>query len=281
MFTYLGMSFGSVGWGVISDAFGRRFTFNSTLLLTGVFGVLISFGPTYAITTFLFACMGIGVGGNLPVDGALFLEFLPMADNKLLTLLSAWWPAGQLVSAIGLSTSCYSRLSLNSSIVAWYFIPRYSCEVNLSPCSSTGGQQPCCDPSNNRGWRYFIAVLGLFTLLMFVCRVVLFKLLESPKFLLSRNRQREAIGMLQWAMLKLRTNPMQRSSKRWHNITGRGLGWTSIPSTNSLEKTGQCLGLQWPSSARETLASFQRNASRLSSMDGGWGPPQSCYGPSG
>jgi MFS family permease len=105
MFTYLGMSFGSVGWGVISDVFGRRFTFNSTLLLTGVFGVLISFGPTYAITTFFFACMGIGVGGNLPVDGALFLEFLPTADNKLLTLLSAWWPAGQLVSAIGSSYS--------------------------------------------------------------------------------------------------------------------------------------------------------------------------------
>ena len=113
MFTYVGMSIGSVGWGVISDAFGRRFTFNSTLLLTGVFGVLISFGPTDAITTFLFACMGVGVGGNLPVDGALFLEFLPMADNKLLTLLSAWWPGGQLVSAIGLSISWYSRLIPN------------------------------------------------------------------------------------------------------------------------------------------------------------------------
>ena len=115
------MSFGSVGWGVISDAFGRRFTFNSTLLLTGVFGVLISFGPTYAITTFLFACMGIGVGGNLPVDGALFLEFLPMADNRLLTLLSAWWPGGQLVSAIGLSSSWYGRLVPNDTASGMVF----------------------------------------------------------------------------------------------------------------------------------------------------------------
>jgi MFS family permease len=121
MFTYLGMSFGSVGWGVISDAVGRRFTFNSTLLLTGIFGVLISFGPTYAITTFLFACMGIGVGGNLPVDGALFLEFLPMADNKLLTLLSAWWPGGQLVSAIGSSSSCYRRLPPNRCVSRMVF----------------------------------------------------------------------------------------------------------------------------------------------------------------
>jgi hypothetical protein len=40
----------------------------------------------------------------------LFLEFLPMTDNKLLTLLSAWWPGGQLVSAIGWLSSCYRRL---------------------------------------------------------------------------------------------------------------------------------------------------------------------------
>jgi MFS family permease len=41
--------------------------------------------------------MGIGVGGNLPVDGALFLEFLPFASGNLLTMLSVWWPIGQLI----------------------------------------------------------------------------------------------------------------------------------------------------------------------------------------
>jgi len=100
MILYVGMGIGSVSWGFMSDTFGRRFTFNSTLLITGVFGILISLGPTWAITALLFALMGFGVGGNLPVDGALFLEFLPTADTRLLTLLSAWWPAGQLFSAL-------------------------------------------------------------------------------------------------------------------------------------------------------------------------------------
>ena len=101
------MGIGSIGWGFLSDILGRRITFNSTLLITGVFGVLISLGPTWAITAVLFGLMGVGVGGNLPVDGALFLEFLPAADNKLLTLLSAWWPFGQLAGAIGeLSYRC-------------------------------------------------------------------------------------------------------------------------------------------------------------------------------
>ena len=101
MILYVGMGVGSVGWGLLSDIFGRRITFNSTLFITGFFGVLISLGPTWAITAILFALMGVGVGGNLPVDGALFLEFLPAGDNKLLTLLSAWWPIGQLAAAIG------------------------------------------------------------------------------------------------------------------------------------------------------------------------------------
>lgn len=46
----------------------------------------------------MFACLGLGVGGNLPVDGALFLEFLPFASGNLLTMLSVWWPVGQLVA---------------------------------------------------------------------------------------------------------------------------------------------------------------------------------------
>lgn len=51
-------------------------------------------------TAALYACIGLGVGGNLPVDGALFLEFIPCASGALLTLLSAWWPVGQLISSL-------------------------------------------------------------------------------------------------------------------------------------------------------------------------------------
>jgi hypothetical protein len=42
--------------------------------------------------------LGLGVGGNLPVDGALFLEFLPFASGNLLTMLSVWWPIGNLIA---------------------------------------------------------------------------------------------------------------------------------------------------------------------------------------
>ncbi|WYZ41790.1 hypothetical protein EsH8_V_000685 [Colletotrichum jinshuiense] len=156
---FLGLCFGSFIWGIGSDVLGRRIAFNLTLLITGVFGILLAFSPTWGWVNFLFAALGFGVGGNLPVDGALFLEFLPDASSSLLTLLSVWWPVGQLCS----------------SLVAWYFIANWPPE---------------------QGWRHFVLTIGLITFVMFVVRFFVFRLFESPKFLLSKNRQAEAIAVV-------------------------------------------------------------------------------------
>lgn len=111
--------------------------------------------------------MGLGVGGNLPVDGALFLEFLPFASGNLLTMLSVWWPVGNLVS----------------SLLAWAFIPNFTCS-----------EEGPCRKEDNMGWRYLVITLGAITFVMFLCRFFLFHLYESPKFLLSRGRQDEAVA---------------------------------------------------------------------------------------
>ncbi len=44
------------------------------------------------------------------------------------------------------------------------------------------------------GWRYLNLAIGGITFAMFVCRFFLFHLFESPKFLLSRGRQAEAVA---------------------------------------------------------------------------------------
>lgn len=44
------------------------------------------------------------------------------------------------------------------------------------------------------GWRYLNLTMGAITFFMFVCRFFLFHLFESPKFLLSRGRQAEAVA---------------------------------------------------------------------------------------
>ncbi|OLN85534.1 putative MFS-type transporter PB1E7.08c 3 [Colletotrichum chlorophyti] len=156
---YLGLCFGSFVWGIGSDVLGRRIAFNLTLLITGVFGILLAFSPTWGCVNIIFAALGFGVGGNLPVDGALFLEFLPDASSSLLTLLSVWWPVGQL----------------SSSLAAWYFIANWPAE---------------------QGWRRFVLSIGLVTFVMFVVRFFAFYLFESPKFLLSKGRQSEAVAVV-------------------------------------------------------------------------------------
>ena len=113
---------------------------------------------------------------NSPVDGALFLEFIPFASGNLLTLLSIWWPVGQLIG----------------SLVAWGFIPNYSCDPDLLSCNVSA--PPCCEKSQNKGWRYFNITLGAITFVMFICRFFFFHLYESPKFLLSRGRQADAVA---------------------------------------------------------------------------------------
>ncbi|KAI8946590.1 sugar transporter [Xylaria longipes] len=156
---YLGLSIGSALWGLGADIMGRRIAFNLTLLITSIFGTLAAYAPNWPSVCILFGLMGTGVGGNLPVDGALFLEFLPDASSSLLTLLSVWWPVGQLVS----------------SLFAWYFITNWPVD---------------------QGWRLFIATIGLVTFIMFIIRFGLFHLFESPKYLLSQGRQSEAVAVV-------------------------------------------------------------------------------------
>ncbi|KAG5926299.1 hypothetical protein E4U42_003446 [Claviceps africana] len=156
---FIGLSLGSFTWGIGSDFFGRRIPFNFTLLITSIAGIASAYAQTWGGVCFFFAALGFGVGGSLPVDGALFLEFLPDASSSLLTLLSVWWPIGQLIS----------------SLAAWYFITMFPAE---------------------QGWRYFIVSIGIVTFALFVVRFFIFRLFESPKFLLNQGRQHEAVAVV-------------------------------------------------------------------------------------
>lgn len=139
-----------------------------TLLITSVFGIMSAYAQSWGAVCFLFGALGFGVGGSLPVDGALFLEFLPDASSALLTLLSVWWPIGQLAS----------------SLVAWFFIANWPVE---------------------QGWRYFAVTIGIITFGMFAIRFFIFHLFESPKFLLTKGRQNEAVAVVHGMAYRNRT----------------------------------------------------------------------------
>ncbi|KAJ3769769.1 MFS general substrate transporter [Lentinula raphanica] len=167
---YVGLILGATTWGILADLIGRRLSFNITLFIAGVFGVAAGGANNFVTLASLIACVGFGVGGNLPVDGAIFLEFIPKSHQWLLTLLSAWWALGQLFA----------------SLVAWPLIINFSC-----------ASADDCPKSSNMGWRYTLYVLGGVTLIMWICRYVIFDLQESPKYLLGKGQDLEAIKVLQ------------------------------------------------------------------------------------
>ncbi|TPX31437.1 hypothetical protein SmJEL517_g05238 [Synchytrium microbalum] len=167
--SFLGMLIGAGSFGILADIIGRRTAFNATLFLTCVFAFGSGLAPSFAALCGLLASMGFGIGGNLPVDGTLFLEFMPTEQQKLLTLLSVFWPVGQVAT----------------SLSGWFLMPSRSCASALD-----------CPRSSNEGWRYVLFVLGTMTGAMFVARFFVFRMLESPKFLLSRGKRQEALDVL-------------------------------------------------------------------------------------
>ncbi|KAF8422835.1 major facilitator superfamily domain-containing protein [Boletus edulis BED1] len=154
----IGLLVGAAFWGVTSNIWGRRWAFNLTLLITAVFAIAAGASPNYTALCSLTAVWSIGVGGNLPVDSAVFLEFVPASHQYLLTVLSIWWAFGQLLGGL------VRRL-------ATPLLSNFSCLGPLAPCPR----------SSNEGWRYFLYTMGGLMMILWILRFFVFSLYESPK----------------------------------------------------------------------------------------------------
>ncbi|KZV93829.1 MFS general substrate transporter [Exidia glandulosa HHB12029] len=168
----IGLLVGAFAWGIGSDVWGRRWSFNITLFITGVFALAAGGAPSFAALTVFVSLWSVGVGGNLPVDSAIFLEFIPGSHQYLLTVLSIWWAFGQLLG----------------SLIAWPLISNFSCEQTATTCTR----------SENMGWRYFLFTMGGLMLVLWGIRFFIFKLYESPKYLMGRGKDQQAVDVVRF-----------------------------------------------------------------------------------
>ncbi|KAH7377523.1 major facilitator superfamily domain-containing protein [Cadophora sp. MPI-SDFR-AT-0126] len=177
-----GLCAGAFVWGTLVDIIGRRWAFNGTVLISCIFGLCLGAPNTYSAILVLTAFNGFGIGGNIPIDTTICLEFLPQNRRFLLALLSIFQPLGVVVC----------------SGIAYGFIPEYSCDAGLKSCRSStlAPGEACCSKSDNWGWRYLMFTLGGIALAIFLLRFVLFTFQESPKYLIGRGRDKDAMKVL-------------------------------------------------------------------------------------
>jgi putative MFS transporter len=77
--TFVGMTIGSFGTGFLGDRFGRRFTYQTNLMVFGLASLASALAPNMM---FLIACrfvMGVGLGAENVVGYATLTEFMPPA----------------------------------------------------------------------------------------------------------------------------------------------------------------------------------------------------------
>ncbi|KAI1361412.1 major facilitator superfamily domain-containing protein [Xylaria arbuscula] len=166
----VGLLAGAIFWGFGCDIFGRRWAFNLTLGLTALWGLVAASAPNFAAIGSFAALWSFGVGGNLPVDSAIFLEFLPASHQYLLTVLSVDWALAQVIA----------------NLISWGLLSNFTCDITDTNCTR----------SKNIGWRYFMVTVGGLTLIMFIIRFFAFKIFESPKYLMGKGKDEEAVRIV-------------------------------------------------------------------------------------
>jgi len=160
-----------------------------TCLISAGFGLGLGGCDTYNGFLVVTAFVGFGVGGNIPIDTTICLEFIPQNRRFLLALLSIFQPIGVVLTCA----------------IAYGFIPTYSCSPNFSEAdalpscndAAVGPGDACCRRADNMGWRYTCFTIGSVTLLVFLLRFVVFNFKESPKYLVYRGNDEKAVGVLQ------------------------------------------------------------------------------------
>jgi MFS family permease len=74
---YVGMLIGALFWGLTADIIGRKIAFNSSLVICSIFAICAGAAPGWEVLGVFVCFSAFGGGGNLVLDTAVFLEYLP------------------------------------------------------------------------------------------------------------------------------------------------------------------------------------------------------------
>lgn len=141
----IGLFIGCLAFSSLSDRYGRAFIFKRHIIVTIIGTFALAASPPFIPMIISSIILGIGVGGDKSLFGAVMLESCPPSRSRALTLLS-------LCGLVGIGSLVGVAILLEA---VWTF-------------------------ESIAAWRIFLIVLGLFSCLSFWLRM---SMLESPYFL--------------------------------------------------------------------------------------------------
>jgi MFS family permease len=97
---FMGMLFGGIFGGYISDSLGRKRVLLWCLLLNALAGFLSAFSPNIATLIVFRVIAGLGIGGSVPIVFSLGAELFPSATRGYyLSIIASFWMVGAIFVA--------------------------------------------------------------------------------------------------------------------------------------------------------------------------------------
>jgi MFS transporter, putative metabolite:H+ symporter len=164
--TIFGIALGTAGQGELSDRFGRRFIYQFNLLLFGVFTILGALAPSVTLLVICRFIAGVGLGAEQPLAFTYAGEFAPKRTRgRILAFIhfiggACVWPLG---TALVIGASAYFA-SMPDAVASAAYV-----------------------------WRGVWILIGVLALVVWIFR---FTLPESPRYLATHGRGKEALEVL-------------------------------------------------------------------------------------
>ncbi|MFZ2067955.1 MAG: MFS transporter [Xanthobacteraceae bacterium] len=164
--TVFGLALGTAGQGEFSDRFGRRFVYQFNLLFFGIFTILGALAPSVTLLVICRFIAGISLGAEQPLAFAYAGEWSPKRiRGRVLAIVH--FVGGACVWPIG------------TGLVLWF-----------GAMFASSGTDPV---AAGHVWRGVWILIGVLALIVWVFR---FTLPESPRYLATHGRGKEALDIL-------------------------------------------------------------------------------------
>jgi MFS family permease len=143
----------------LTDRFGRVWPYAICMIWIGVFSIVSAFANSFPLLIVLRCGASLAIGAVAGLTFPTLIEFLPVQNRGKASILNG------VIGISGLCVSCG---------LAWWLLPTYP----------------------NLGWRYYIMASGVPSIIVGICRLILY--VESPRYLMARDRKNEA-----WNVFKI------------------------------------------------------------------------------